>query len=245
MIIIHSPSTSPSFNLAAEEVLFSDKQEDLLFLYVNEPSVILGSNQVLRNEVNTEFCKQNNIQIMRRMSGGGTVYHDLGNLNYSFITNSREGKLVLNADFLLPVVAILKALNIPSEIGERKDLWLPGGYKISGTASHIGKKRELHHGTLLYDANLDNLTKCLTVPTIDFSIKGTPSVPSPVKNIRQFLNEQNLPAPPADVFFNVFTNAASVFFNNISISELYSEEIQQTVKLQQNKYNSTEWIYRK
>lgn len=245
MIIIHSPSTSPSFNLAAEEVLFSDRQEDLLFLYVNEPSVILGSNQVLRNEVNTEFCKQNNIQIMRRMSGGGTVYHDLGNLNYSFITNSGEGKLVLNADFLLPVVAILKALNIPSEIGERKDLWLPGGYKISGTASHIGKKRELHHGTLLYDANLDNLTKCLTVSTIDFSVNGTPSVPSPVKNIRQFLNEQNLPAPPSDVFFNVFTNAASVFFDSSSILELSTAEMQKTVQLQQNKYESAEWIGRK
>jgi len=92
MTIIHSHSNSSSFNLAAEEYLFSERQDDILFLYVNEPSVIIGSNQVIRNEVNLNFCAENNIRVVRRMSGGGAVYHDLGNLNYCFITNKTEGK---------------------------------------------------------------------------------------------------------------------------------------------------------
>ncbi|MFZ4726698.1 MAG: lipoate--protein ligase family protein, partial [Paludibacter sp.] len=148
MQIIHFSSTSPTFNLAAEEFLFSERQDDLLFLYVNEPSVIIGCNQAMRNEVNLEFCTENEIQIVRRMSGGGAVYHDLGNLNYCFISNKTIGKSSLNDDFLKPIVKVLVDLGVPVEIGKRKDLWLPDRYKISGTASHVSKNRELHHGTL-------------------------------------------------------------------------------------------------
>lgn len=245
MIIIHSPSNCPSFNLAAEEMLFVNGQEDFLFLYVNEPSVILGSNQVLYNEINTEFCKQNSIKVRRRMSGGGAVYHDFGNLNYCFITNIKEGNSALSADFLLPVIAMLKSLNIPVEVGKRKDLWLPGGFKISGTASHINKKRELHHGTLLYDADLEYLRQTLTAKTIDSSLKGTPSVPSTVKNIRTFLIEHNLIAPSADTFFSMFSNAADTFFNVTSINGFSNEEIQMIVQIQQRKYDSADWTYRK
>jgi lipoate-protein ligase A len=152
MTIIHSNSKSPFFNLAAEEFLFTKKEEDVLFLYVNEPSVIIGSNQAIRNEVNIPFCNDNNIAIVRRLSGGGTVYHDFGNLNYCFITQRTSQKSALSADFLLPVVEVLHAMGIPVKIGVRKDLWLPGGFKVSGTASHINKNKELHHGT------------CFTIP---------------------------------------------------------------------------------
>jgi len=186
------------FNLAAEEYLFSERQDDILFLYVNEPSVIIGSNQVIRNEVNLNFCAENNIRVVRRMSGGGAVYHDLGNLNYCFITNKTEGKSLLSADFLLPVVETLKLLNVPVEIGKRKDLWLQGGFKVSGTASHVSKNRELHHGTLLYDTDLDKLQKSLTVEDKDESLKGIVSVPSVVKNLKNSLQENQ----ESSVFFN-------------------------------------------
>jgi len=198
MTIIHSHSNSSSFNLAAEEYLFSERQDDILFLYVNEPSVIIGSNQVIRNEVNLNFCAENNIRVVRRMSGGGAVYHDLGNLNYCFITNKTEGKSLLSADFLLPVVETLKLLNVPVEIGKRKDLWLQGGFKVSGTASHVSKNRELHHGTLLYDTDLDKLQKSLTVEDKDESLKGIVSVPSVVKNLKNSLQENQ----ESSVFFN-------------------------------------------
>ena len=134
MQIIKSTSTSPTFNLSTEEYLFSQSQEEFLFLYVNEPSVIIGCNQAILNEVNIDFCNTNGIQVVRRISGGGAVYHDLGNLNYCFMSNKTNEKSALNPDFLDPIVEVLMALGISVEIGKRKDLWLPGGYKVSGTA---------------------------------------------------------------------------------------------------------------
>ena len=124
MQIIHSTFNSPTFNLAAEEYLFFERQDDLLFLYVNEPSVVIGCNQAIRNEVDLKFCEQNEIQVVRRMSGGGAVFHDLGNLNFCFISNKTEGKSALNDDFLKPIVDVLTDLGVPVAVGKRKDLWL-------------------------------------------------------------------------------------------------------------------------
>ena len=107
MTILQSPSNSPTFNLAAEEYLFSQRRDELIFLYVNEPCVIIGSNQVIENEVDVEFCKDNNIQVIRRISGGGAVYHDTGNLNYCFISNREPGRLSLDTEFLNPIIEIL------------------------------------------------------------------------------------------------------------------------------------------
>jgi lipoate-protein ligase A len=101
MKIIQSLSNSPIYNLALEEYLFSEFQDDFLLFYVNDKSVIVGSNQSVRNEVNLEFCKANNIQLVRRKSGGGAVFHDLGNLNFSFIRNKCTDKNTLSGDFFL------------------------------------------------------------------------------------------------------------------------------------------------
>ncbi len=241
MQIIHSQSTSPTFNLAAEEFLFAERMDDLLFLYVNEPSVIIGSNQVMRNEVNLEFCKENNIQIVRRMSGGGAVYHDIGNLNYSFISNNKVGQSALSAEFLLPVVKVLKVLNIPVEIGKRKDLWLPGGFKISGTASHISKNRVLHHGTLLFETNLDHLNKSLQSHDKDLSLKGTASVPSKVKNIREYLCEKNQDLNMNDFKQNLI-NQFEIYYNTQKQNLSNPFEIQFLVD---SKYSKVEWNFKK
>ena len=237
MQIIHSTSNSPSFNLAAEEFLFNCRTDDLLLLYVNKPSVIVGSNQVVQNEVDVEFCRENTVEILRRMSGGGAVYHDLGNLNYCFITNRVEGKSVLNADFLQPIIDILHTLNVPVTIGVRKDLWLPGGFKISGTASHVSKSRELHHGTLLIDTNLDYLHKALSPKNNNLFIKGTASVPSKVKNINAFLQES------ASAFIIPdFLRETELYFKSTIQNPDHVEEIQQ---LAENKYKSEEWNFKK
>lgn len=212
MTIIHSQSTSPTFNLASEEFLFSERQDDLLFLYVNERSVIIGSNQAIRNEVDLEFCSANDIQIVRRISGGGAVYHDEGNLNFCFISNKTEGKSSLNDDFLKPIVEVLTDLGVPVEIGSRKDLWVQGQYKISGTASHIGKARELHHGTLLYDTNLQMLENALSSKNKDHNVKAINSVRSKVKNIRISLKEQGQLTAPTEIFFRLIVSKLLFFF---------------------------------
>ncbi len=244
MIVINSHLHRPSFNLAAEEYIFSRQAEDVLFLYVNDSSVILGSNQVTVNEVDIAFCTDNRISVRRRMSGGGAVYHDAGNLNYSFISTIREGKPVLSSDFLVPVVDVLNSMNIPVEIGKRKDLWLPGGYKVSGTASHISRNRQLHHGTLLYDANLEQLQHSLTVKEKDNNLKGTASVPSVVKNIRTFLEEQTGMAPDKKEFFELCVKQFSTYYGT-SVSLLTQTEVAEILAIENQKYTQHEWNFRK
>lgn len=245
MQIIHSTSTSPTFNLAAEEYLFCERQDDLLFLYVNDPSVIIGCNQAIRNEVDLEFCAQNNIQIVRRMSGGGAVFHDLGNLNFCFISNKTEGKSSLNDDFLHPILDVLTDLSVPVEIGKRKDLWLQSEYKITGTASHVAKNRELHHGTLLYDTNLEMLGKALSSNQKDERVKAIASVRSIVKNLRTWFEEQGQFMLDANKFFEFLIRKLQQYYQLENFAGLSEDETSQIKTLAKAKYSSEEWTYRK
>jgi lipoate-protein ligase A len=245
MQIIYSTSNSPTFNLATEEFLFAERQDDLLFLYVNNPSVIIGSNQAIRNEVDLEFCAQHEIQVVRRMSGGGAVYHDEGNLNYCFISTKMANKSVLSSDFVLPIVEVLSVLGIPVTIGKRKDVWLTGEFKISGTASHIGKTRELHHGTLLYDTNLDALENALRPKTVDATIKAITSVRSTVKNLRTWFEEQGQFTLSATDFFEFLVQKLVVYFQQEGYSALTGIEMEKISELSEKKYMSEEWTYKK
>jgi len=245
MQIIHSTSNSAAFNLAAEEFLFAERQDDLLFLYVNEPSVIIGCNQAIRNEVDFDFCAQNETKTVRRMSGGGAVFHDLGNLNFCFISNKTEGKSSLNDDFLLPVVEVFIDLGVPVEIGKRKDLWLQSEYKITGTASHVAKNRELHHGTLLYDTNLEMLENALSPKTKDEHVKAIASVRSTVKNLRTWFEEQGqFTLNPTD-FFEFLIRKLAVFFQQDEIVALSEKETEIIQQLAEKKYMSDEWTFKK
>ena len=245
MKIIHSTSNSPTFNLAAEEYLFCERMDDLLFLYVNEPSVIIGCNQAIQNEVDLEFCAQNEVLIVRRMSGGGAVFHDFGNLNFCFISNKTEGKSALNDEFLKPVVSVLKELGVLVEIGKRKDLWLQKEYKITGTASHIAKNRELHHGTLLYDTNLEMLEKALSPESKDTNVKAIASVRSTVKNLRTWFAEQEQFFLEAGEFFDFLIRKIQQYYQQESVESLSDEHVSQINLLAETKYCSAEWTYKK
>ena len=245
MQIIHSTSTSPTFNLAAEEIFFNERRDDLLFLYVNEPSVIIGCNQAIRNEVDLDFCAQNEIRIVRRMSGGGAVFHDLGNLNFCFIANKTEGKSALNDDFLHPILDILTDLGVPVEIGKRKDLWLQKEYKITGTASHVAKNRELHHGTLLYDTNLELLEKALSPESKDSAVKAIASVRSTVKNLRTWFAEQGQFTLEAAEFFQFLICKIQQYYEQESVESLSDELVSHINLLAETKYCSEEWTYKK
>ena len=225
MILIHSNSHDASINLAVEEYLFSHRSEEILFLYVNEPCVVVGRNQDVLSEVDKYFCAENRIPVYKRISGGGTVYHDKGNLNYCFISDRVQGESPLNEGFLKPIVDVLAALQVEALIGKRKDLWLPGGHKISGTASHVGKTRILHHGTLLYNADLDILEKCLAAKLTGIPSRAIASVPSPVKNIRSYLKEKNCHAPEADCFFGLLIQKLVDLYCLDAVSGLSSEDV--------------------
>lgn len=241
MNVIFSPSTIPSFNLAAEEYLFKKQGQDFLFLYVNDPSVIVGSNQVVMNEVDIDFCIENDITIIRRLSGGGAVYHDSGNFNYSFIQDGTDAPL--SAQFVQPIIETLHSMNIPVNIGKRKDIWLKGK-KISGTASHLSKGRELHHGTLLYNSDLDKLQKALTSKQKDYKRKGTPSVPSPVINIHNYLVDEKGVAFETYQFFLLLTTELLKYFEATELSTFNEIDIELIEILRKSKYIQRDWNYR-
>lgn len=244
MQVIFSPYTMPEFNLAAEEYFFSANCEEYLLLYINKPSVIIGSNQAVANEVDMDFCRVNGIPIVRRLSGGGAVYHDEGNLNYCFIFNRKQGASPLSPDFLQPVVSALNFMGIPVEIGKRKDLWLADGHKVSGTASHVSRGRELHHGTLLYDVDLDRLQKSLTPHAEIHCNKATPSIPSPVKNLRSLWEETSGKTSFAADFFLTFTKAILGYYNTEELSPLLCEDKKHIDILCGSKYALRQWNFK-
>ncbi len=241
MKVVVSSSTIPSFNLAAEEYLFTRKGEDFFFLYCNDPSVIIGSNQAVVNEVDQDWCIEHEIRIIRRMSGGGAVYHDQGNLNYSLLYDKSEAPL--SGRFLEPVVAVLQALSVPVEVGKRKDLWL-NGKKISGTASHVSLQRELHHGTLLYDSDLEALQRALNAGNRQLIRKATTSVPSPVINIRSYLAEIGEDAPAMEVFLGVFIKKLLLHYGESEVLPLPAEAEAEIEQLRKEKYTRRSWNYR-
>ena len=176
------------------------------------------------------------------MSGGGAVYHDVGNINFTFIREKRDD--ALGSAFLQPVVEVLISMGIPAEIGKRKDLWLDG-YKITGTAAHISRGWQLHHGTLLYDSETEVLQKALSPERRDFVQKATASVVSPVRNIRDYLIEKNGIAPNRDDFFDLLSIRFMEHFDVDRLSAFTDEEVEAISALQREKYRVREWNFKK
>lgn len=184
MQVIINPYNSPTRNCALEEQLLTERQDDVLLLYINVPSVIVGKYQTIEAEVDVDFCRENGIEVVRRISGGGAVYHDEGNINYAFIV-SKNSAPALDRDFTAPIVAALQHLGVNASTGKRKEIRC-GEYKISGTAAHVSRGRQLFHGTLLYRTNLQRLQKALQ-GNASLRGKGIASVPDRVKNIADIL----------------------------------------------------------
>ena len=245
MELVVSEKSDPAINLALEEFLFNKTDMEYALFYVNAPSVIIGCNQVWENEVNADFCRQHAIPVYRRISGGGAVYHDYGNLNYCFISNKKGDKTDLNAEFLKPIIVSLTTFGCQPVVGKRKDLWLPDGFKFSGTASHVTANRVLHHGTLLYDTDIDKLTGALAAKKVNSAVKGIASVPSPVKNIRTFCLENNRPVRAPSAFFNKMIDGAK-FVTGITQTITPDEAMMKAVELLANeKYRDESWNKKK
>jgi lipoate-protein ligase A len=176
-------STDPFFNLAVEEYLLKNRKEDFLILGINDPSVIIGKHQVAHREADTEFVVADNIPVIRRISGGGTVYHDNGNVNFSFIINTTRGMQIDFRKYTLPVIEFLASEGIKASLGGKNDLRVDD-LKISGNAEHIYRERVLHHGTLLFDADLDRLRLSLRKNTSGYVTRAVASNPSHVTNLK-------------------------------------------------------------
>ncbi|MFC4403199.1 lipoate--protein ligase [Gracilibacillus xinjiangensis] len=183
--------TDPRINLAIEEYVlkkFGETDSYLLF-YINEPSIIIGKNQNTIEEINTDYVDANGIHVVRRLSGGGAVYHDQGNLNFSFITKDDGDSFHNFAKFTEPVVEALRALGVPAELKGRNDL-VADGRKISGNAQFTTRGRMFSHGTLMYDSEIEHVVKSLNVKTEKIQSKGIKSIRSRVTNISEFMEEK-------------------------------------------------------
>src|SRR6185437_4954606 len=182
--------TDARLNLALEEHVLRNAMadDDLLLFYVNAPAIIIGRNQNTIEEINSDVVAARGIQVVRRVSGGGAVYHDLGNLNFSFMTRDVHARFNRYDLFNQPVVEVLEELGVPAEIGGRNDI-LACGRKISGNAQFATAGRMFSHGTLLLDSNLDDVTAALRPKPGKVESKGVKSIRSRVANIAEFLRE--------------------------------------------------------
>jgi len=236
MLILDSPSSDPRFNMAAEEYLLKETDREYAFFYINDPSVIIGKHQNAWAEVDLPWTRQHNIPVVRRMSGGGTVWHDHGNLNFSFIRDGEEGKLVNFREYAAPVMEFLKGIGIPAEFGGRNEM-LAGGLKISGNAEHVHRKRVLHHGTLLFSSDLSMLQNALNTDPDMYEDKAVQSIRSKVGNIRDFLKK------PMEIDdFRRQLIAHTMFFSPGSkILALTDDETQRIQELVRDKYGLWKW----
>lgn len=176
----------PYLNLAIEEYLFLGSEDDIFMLWQNEPTVVIGKNQNAYAEINMDFIEENRIHIARRITGGGAVYHDLGNLNYTFISSNKAKEGIDFEYFTRPIIEALASVGVNAELSGRNDL-IANGKKISGNAQYTANGRTLHHGTLLFDSDLDVLSSALKVDEEKIKAKGIKSTRSRVTNINAIL----------------------------------------------------------
>ena len=189
MLCINLKNINPFFCLAAEEYLLKNFTEDIFMLWQSENTVVVGKHQNALAEINYPYLREKNISLARRISGGGTVVHDLGNVNFTFIKNVKSPAEISFKQFTEPVREALAKLGIEATTSGRNDL-LVEGLKISGNAEHVFKNRVLHHGTLLYNSDLKNLGQAIKVESGKYESKAVQSNRSKVANIFSFLKKE-------------------------------------------------------
>lgn len=241
MFLIKSNETNnPKTNLAIEEfaVRQLNDKNDFLYIYQNKPSVIIGKNQNPFEEINLPFILKEDIEIMRRISGGGAVYHEPGNINFCYITKSTRDNFNNYKNFLQPIVDYLKRLDVPAKINDRNDLVIQGK-KISGNAQFTSRDKMLSHGTLLFNADLDVLAKSLEPGKLNLRSKSTKSVKSVVTNISEHLkNKLSIEEFKTGLIKSLLNE--NKFEGEIEFDQSQWAEINDLVN---KKYNSWDWIW--
>ncbi len=237
MLCIQLKRNDPFFCLAAEEYLLKNYKDDIFMLWQSEDTVVIGKHQNAMAEVNYSYVIENKIKVARRISGGGTVFHDAGNLNFSFIKNVDSPSQISFSRFVQPIVEALAKLGIQAEISGRNDL-LIDNKKISGNAEHIFKNRVLHHGTLLFDSNLDTLGQAIKVVPGKYQGKAVQSKRSVVTNIRPFLKEELTIEQFAD-----FIMTCEADKHESSLYELNENDMQNIQQLTTEKFVTWDWNY--
>lgn len=233
--------TDPTINLALDEYCVRNldvENENYILFYINAPSIIIGKHQCTIEEINYPYTNRNNIYIVRRISGGGAVYHDFGNLNFSFIKKYELNSINNFKKFTEPVINTLRSLGIDAELGGRNDITVDGR-KISGNAQFSNTKSMFSHGTLLFDSNLDDVVEALNVKLDKIESKGIKSIRSRVANITEFLKESiSIEDFKNELLKNIFGSS-----KDYPVYNLTSKQWREVRDLAEKKYRSWDWNF--
>ncbi|WP_182200127.1 lipoate--protein ligase [Paraliobacillus salinarum] len=236
--------TDPQINLAIEEYVLKNfgAEDTYLLFYINQPSIIVGKNQNTIEEINTKYVEEQGIKVVRRLSGGGAVYHDEGNLNFSFITKDDGDSFHNFAKFTQPVVEALQQLGVPAELKGRNDL-LANGRKISGNAQFTTRGRMFSHGTLMYDSEIEHVVSALNVNAEKIKSKGIKSIRSRVANISEFMDRKlSMDAFKEHILKYIF-DVEDVA--NVPQYKLTEQDWRNIYQLSEKRYQQWDWNYGK
>jgi len=242
LFIDNQKNYDPRINLAIEEYALKhlDINETYLLFYINEPSIIIGKNQNTIEEINTKYVEDQKIHVVRRLSGGGAVYHDKGNLNFSFITKDDGNSFHNFKKFTEPVVEALKKLGVNAELSGRNDL-MAEGRKISGNAQFSTKGRMFSHGTLLFDSEIENVVSALKVKKDKIESKGIKSIRNRVANISEFLEQK----VTVEEFREMLLRYIFEGEENITEYKLTEKDWETIHQISKERYQSWDWNYGK
>lgn len=238
MLLIQSHTTNPYINIATEEYLLKSISEPVFFIYRNAPSIIIGKHQNALAEINYDFITKQNIPVIRRLSGGGTVFHDLGNINFCFIQTGPEGRLIDFKRYTQPIIDLLNQYGLKASLGQKNEL-LVHGLKFSGNAEHVFRNRVMHHGTILFLADLWQLEESIRVTSGRFIDKAVASNRSRVTNIGPLLSP---PVSIEDFCEHLMTFVAEQNLSNANY-ELTDVDNQSINQLVEEKYHTWEWNF--
>ncbi|MED3881105.1 lipoate--protein ligase [Priestia megaterium] len=242
LFIDNQKNYDPRINLAIEEyaLKYLDINETYLLFYINEPSIIIGKNQNTIEEINTKYVEDQQIHVVRRLSGGGAVYHDKGNLNFSFITKDDGNSFHNFKKFTEPVVEALKKLGVNAELSGRNDL-MAEGRKISGNAQFSTKGRMFSHGTLLFDSEIENVVSALKVKKDKIESKGIKSIRNRVANISEFLEQKVTVEEFREMLLRYIFDGEE----NITEYKLTEKDWETIHQISKERYQSWDWNYGK
>lgn len=229
--------TDPRFNLALEEYLLKYKKldDDLFYIWRNKPSIIIGRNQNPFREVNMKYANYRKLEIIRRVSGGGAVYHDLGNINFTFITHNPKTDLSNYQKFTQKIINVLERMGLQPKFVPQSHIYI-GDYKISGNAQSFHRGRVIHHGTLLFDSNLRDLKYALHSKR-NIKSNAIKSRPADTKNIKTFLHI----SAGSESFMNFIRDAMFVDDYRNHLLPLTSSDLDVVNDMVKTKYSKWEW----